>query len=582
MNATETTHSDWPERSWGLAVAGAITGFLIFWLTDFRSTDPAPQLVAVAAALLTFGIATAFTLERGRARSSAGYATVTALVVGLAVWWNGGPPFAGDWLGLRIVSSCAAVSLATPLFLAWRDAGSPWPFRPSSLSYPQVHDRAWTSAVLMIACWIFAGISLLLVVLLGELFHLIGIDEVRQAVTKQGFIFALGGGAFGAAAGVMRDRERILATLQIVLRKVLSVLGPVLGVGLLAFLLALPITGLTPLWKATSSTTPLLLAMIVFALTLGNAAIGDSTDDEARSPILRWGTVLLGVTMLPMAVIAAVSTAKRVGQHGLSPDRIWAIILVAIACAYGIAYLFALVRGRRNWWTGLRRANMRLAFGLCVLAFLLSTPLANFGAWSTQSQLARLESGTVPVDRFDWAALRFDFGPTGEAAVERLAKSGTTKAIREAAAGAMKMESWERNSVREANARGDMLESLDARLRVLPIDRPLPEALKRKLADYDGCGPAVLCVVYYSGGNEAVAIHGTGNSYNEVEVEQFLFKDEHWQRRAWIPPADESGPDNRERISRQNKALDSGRIEIRTIPMRKVYIDGLPAGLAFE
>jgi hypothetical protein len=62
---------------------------------------------------------------------------------------------------------------------------------------------------------------------------------------------------------------------------------------------------------------------------------------------------------------------------------------------------------------------------ISVLALLLSTPLANFGAISTRDQLARLASGKVSPEQFDWAALRFDFGPAGRRALERLASSGS-------------------------------------------------------------------------------------------------------------------------------------------------------------
>ena len=48
-------------------------------------------------------------------------------------------------------------------------------------------------------------------------------------------------------------------------------------------------------------------------------------------------------------------------------------------------------------------------------------PLVDFGAISTRDQLARLERGRVGPDQFDWAALAFDFGPSGRAALTRLA-----------------------------------------------------------------------------------------------------------------------------------------------------------------
>src|SRR5690606_29825243 len=55
------------------------------------------------------------------------------------------------------------------------------------------------------------------------------------------------------------------------------------------------------------------------------------------------------------------------------------------------------------------------------LAVLLALPVLDFGAISTRNQLARLESGEVSVDDFDYAALRSDFGEAGLRALRRMA-----------------------------------------------------------------------------------------------------------------------------------------------------------------
>jgi hypothetical protein len=57
---------------------------------------------------------------------------------------------------------------------------------------------------------------------------------------------------------------------------------------------------------------------------------------------------------------------------------------------------------------------------VCGVALLLATPLVSFNAISTRDQVARLEAGKVSPDKFDWAALAFDFGEPGRRALERL------------------------------------------------------------------------------------------------------------------------------------------------------------------
>src|SRR3546814_19398766 len=49
--------------------------------------------------------------------------------------------------------------------------------------------------------------------------------------------------------------------------------------------------------------------------------------------------------------------------------------------------------------------------------------MRDFGAISTRDQLARLKSGATPVEKFDWAAMAFDFGPSGRKTLAEIAKS---------------------------------------------------------------------------------------------------------------------------------------------------------------
>lgn len=570
---------DWPERSWALAGAGGLVGLSVWALTDVRQPD---QLLSYAAAtfLIVAGVAMAFVVERGRLLSAGLFAGIAALVVALTVYWNGGPDGPSSWEAWRIACAAITVAIAAPLFQAWGDAGQPRPPRLHYLDYPRVHDRAWMNVVLWAACWAFVGISFGLAHLLAELFALIGIDQLRTLMQKSWFGMMLAGAAFGAAAGVLRDRERILMTLQGVVRKVLSVLAPVLGLGLALFLLAMLFTGLSPLWDATKETTPILISTVIIALILVNATIGDSPEDEARVALLRWGALALGAAMLPLASIAAISTGLRIGQYGLTPDRIWALTFVIIACAYGVAYAVVLVRHRLGWMAPVRRANLNLALGLCGLAFLLSTPLFNFGAWSTASQLARLENGKVTVAKFDFAALRFDFGTSGKAALERLAKSGKTLEIRTAAANALKVE--DRWAAREEQQQQVAADTLDKRLSIVPQKIALPPALRTRLVQYDACGSNGPCIVHYlAEADEAIM----ASQQCETCDTQVLRLRRDPASRNWDQFKASSEAEQQARLVRQKEeraALASGKLEIRPITRRQAFLNGKPVGEVFE
>jgi hypothetical protein len=241
--------TEWLQRSWALAIAGGAIGLLTHLLSaNAGSKDP--KRLALATFLVVAGVAIAFVVERRRVIPSAIFALIAALIVGFTVYWNGGPEGWSNWEGWRLACAMLTVAIAAPLFQAWGDAGMPRPPRLAQLAYPDLHDRAWMNVVLWIACWLFIGVVWLLIYLIGQLFALIGIDTIKDLMGQSWFGMILTGGAFGAAAGLMRDRERILITLQTVVRRVLSVLAPILGVALAVFLMSMLVTGLSPLWEA--------------------------------------------------------------------------------------------------------------------------------------------------------------------------------------------------------------------------------------------------------------------------------------------------------------------------------------------
>ena len=70
---------------------------------------------------------------------------------------------------------------------------------------------------------------------------------------------------------------------------------------------------------------------------------------------------------------------------------------------------------------------------------MLATPILGFNAISARDQVARLKAGKVSVDKFDWAALAFDFGEPGKRALAELQRSANA-AIAQRAAEAAKGE----------------------------------------------------------------------------------------------------------------------------------------------
>lgn len=559
----------WTLRPWLLGVLGALTGLGIHLIVGDAGLYGHPYAAlktASASFLAALGALIGFTLERERWQWSLAFSLLAALAIGLILYWNGAPDQWSGGDGWRVVCIFLSVAIAAPLFQAARDQGA------LHFPYAEVHGHALTNVVMAAAAGVFVGVVLLLTALLAQLFALIKITLLKDLLQEQWFGCILVGAALGTAVGILRERDRIVRVIQRIVVVVLGVLAPILGAGLLLFLLSLPFTGLSALWDATKATTPILLACVIGALILANAVIGNGDEEEQRSPPLRYGAMALGLAMLPLAVIAAVSTGMRIGQYGFTPDRLWAVVFVVIACAYGAAYLFALVRGRFEWSAQVRPANLYLAFGLCALALFLALPILSFNAISTRDQVARLQRGKVSPEKFDWAALRFDFGEPGRAAVARLAHA-VNPAIRKAAVAALAVENrWDIERQEGSEARADQI---GKRVRIVPETVPLPEGLLESFNLYPS-DEAHYALHYRPGDRSAVMVWQPCVHCAVSVSASHLGDDGKWTANAPL------GPRTRTADEGQATAIETGRIEIRSIERRQLFLDGKPVGEPFE
>src|SRR3546814_1709161 len=107
------------------------------------------------------------------------------------------------------------------------------------------------------------------------MFHLIGIELIRDLLRGEWFGWMLAGAAFGGSVGLLRERDRLVSTLQRLVMIVIAVLAPVLAAALLLFLLSLLGTGLQQLWDAGFSHAGQMLVVVAFAelLEIGRAHV---------------------------------------------------------------------------------------------------------------------------------------------------------------------------------------------------------------------------------------------------------------------------------------------------------------------
>lgn len=582
-------------RPWLTGAVAAVGGLAFNFLIDVKFDEPlsvARQAGATFVAVAT--LAFVLTVEVKRWTWAVAFSIGWGAVLALVGWFTASYNFHPSIFEWPFLSGLFAVLLAAPLFQAARDEGA-WRF-----PYASLHRHAWTDAVGGAAALAFTGITFMLAWLIANLFGLIDIEILRKLLQKHWFYWMLSGLAFGGAIGLLREKEKLLHTLQRLTRIVLAVLTPVLAIALLAFLLSLPFTGLKPLWRTSVSATAMLLIAAAGGVSLVNAVIGDGSGDRNSNRVFFWSAMVLAACVLPLSTLAAIAMAQRIGQYGWTPERIWGAIAVAVALIYGAAAWWALAKGRFDFDERLRPMQIRLAQGLCVIALLLALPLIDFGAISARSQLARLERGKIPPEKIDWRAMAFDFGPAGRASLQRIARAGPDRQ-RELAQAALATKS------------GSMMEdainfgAAPTILTVFPAGAPVPPEVRALLLGGPGveepfCSEGGACRVYpQSGGatfivfmDHCANLSPTAKNDPDIDCSRspavFEQKGGKWANvyetvsspMDALIDASKKPKDVRGSLAHESDSLDSGAVRVVTVTRRQIEVGGKRSGDIFD
>ena len=562
----DTEDRDWPQRPWIMAAIGAAGGLIVHLLTDghtaYGDTFPVWKQAATAFTIVAT-IAFLLTVELRRWTWSIAFAIGWGAVIALIGWFTAQYNHHGEIVEFPFLSGILAVLIAAPLFQTVRDEGA-WRF-----PYARLHRHAWTDAVIGAASLVFTGITFLLAWLIASLFDVIGIEAIKDLLEEEWFGWMLAGFAFGGALGLLRERDALVATLQKLVMVVLSVLAPTLAVALAAFLLSLPFTGLDGLWESDIPATPMLLLSGAGAILLANAVIGDGRAERSPNRWLQYASLVLVVCILPLAVLAALSMGERINQYGWTPERIWGVVAVSIAIAYGLAAWWAVYKGRTEFDDPLRPLQTGLAIGLCGLALFLALPILDFGAISARSQLARLESGTIKAEEFDWTAMAFDFGPEGRDRLAEIARFGAAE-MRTLAKAAL--DSDNRYSLSEQAQSVAQRARIERYLRVLSPDIAVTDELKEEITGQDGCNDKPCALLRLDTGRLLLVHNPYGGMVQSRIIDLSALGKEAKDARPAAAPA------------RTPERVDLGKasIEIRAVERRQLYVDGHEVGQPFE
>ena len=295
-------------------------------------------------------------------------------------------------------------------------------------------DTAWKAGVELALSLGFTGAFWLLLFLGAALFRIIGLRFLEDLIGEEWFSIPVTCLVFAVAVQLTDVRSGLIRGVRTVALMLLSWLLLVITVLVAGFLLALPFTGLDGLWK-TGSATALVLSAAAALIILINTAYQDGREDNLPPVVLRVAVRVAAVLLTPLILIAVWGLSLRIGQHGLTPDRIiasaCALVGVIYAAGYGWAALSPFWR-QIAWMKPLERTNVAAAVLTVAVILALFSPLLDPGRLSVGDQVARLKRGAVSAAEFDYGFLRFDAGKTGRAALADLAKSSDAEVARRA------------------------------------------------------------------------------------------------------------------------------------------------------
>lgn len=284
-----------------------------------------------------------------------------------------------------------------------------------------------SKAVVQLALSIgFTGAFWILLTLGSALFKVIGLNFLEDLLRKEWFAIPVTFLVFATAVHLTDVRDGLIRGVRTVGLMLLSWLLLVMTVLAAGFVAALPFTGLDGLWE-TGSATSLVLAAAAALIILINTAYQDGRPDNRPPAVLRVAVRVAAVLITPLVVIAIWGLALRIGQYGLTPDRIiagaCALVGAAFAAGYGWAALSPFWR-KGDWMRPLEPTTIWAAVLAVAVILLLFSPALDPARLSVMDQVARLERGAVAPDKFDYRFLRFESGKAGQAALERLTQSG--------------------------------------------------------------------------------------------------------------------------------------------------------------
>ena len=356
------------------------------------------------------------TVERSRERATLLRVGAYGIVVGLLSAYIGyqAMPFGAvriDGLSATYAITLGIASFITLIFVQRQVT--------EALGYEPLFLFSWRNLVVGVLSLAFLGGVILMYLLWAALFNEIGIGFFKELFRTVWFVALLGALSFGSGVIVFRGLTDVVDSISRLLSGIIKLLLPFLLGMTVAFLVALPFTGLEILWSTNQGT--LLLMVLTFILLLCLNAVYQT--GAASSPYPLWLHHAITGALFTLPVFSALSfygLYARLDQYAWTVVRYWAFVVWLTLCLFSLGYVLAVIKRRAAWPTMMASVNSILGVFVIVVLLLSNSPVLDFRKLSLASQMHRLTSGAVSPEDFDDQYLRAELARPGYLALQEL------------------------------------------------------------------------------------------------------------------------------------------------------------------
>ena len=403
------------------ATIGAAQGalFIVLWLFD--PTDPWLKAIDFALYFTSLFTSLSFLLiypKKPSVLQIKQVIIIALLLGGLATWlyvqYTPGDGYQHSRGESLFAWSMVAVLLA---YIALPFIQTQSLFNRQAIDYRALYRHSWDNFFVVALAGLFLLIFWLMIVLCTFLFKMLGISAVEDFLYSPYFLLTSLPIMFTIGVGIGHEHEKVISTIRFIVLSICRYLLPLSALISLIFSVTLLFTGLEALWS-TGVSTHSLLWLIVINLVFVNGVYQDGENTDQYPVILKALVNLALMTLVVFACISIYSVYLRIDQYGLTPNRIYVMVISLVAFLYTASHAWAAVRSLKsklsnNWLAEIKTPNVITAYLVAGLIILLHSPYLDPYSLSARSQFKRALDPGTDLNNFDFGVLEYKLGRPG-------------------------------------------------------------------------------------------------------------------------------------------------------------------------